>query len=187
MVGGWALRLQDRSDLRLFVIITSVSHTLYALLLSSIVYFCRVPSTSPAPKKGSISSVTTLPSGLTVVTETASLSSTIALTYPHAGSSNEGPAEGGAALANRYLSFKSGSGLSSALIIRNLEDVGATLFASAGRRGATLGFTASREHAAFVAPLLSTISSFEKWDVKEAQSLADTEVQEASSNAQVSL
>ena len=68
-----------------------------------------------------------------------------------------------------------------------MEDVGATLFASAGRRGATLGFTAAREHAAFVAPLLSTISSFEKWDVKEALSLADTEVQEASSNAQVSL
>lgn len=149
--------------------------------------FPGVPAISPAPKKGSLSSVTTLPSGLTIVTETASLTSTIALTYPHAGSSNESPSEAGASLANRYLAFKSGSGLSSALIIRNLEDVGATLFASAGRRGSTLGFTAARDHAAFVAPLLSTISSFEKWDVKEAQSLAASEVEEASSNAQVSL
>lgn len=162
-----------------------VANSLHSSNLSITKMICRVPFTSPAPKKGSISSVTTLPSGLTVVTENASLSSTIALTYPNAGSSNEGPTEAGAALANRYLSFKSGSGLSSALIIRNLEDVGATLFASAGRRGATLGFTAAREHATFVAPLLSTISSFEKWDVKEAQSFAAAEVEEASSNAQV--
>lgn len=134
-----------------------------------------VPTTSSTPRKASVASVTTLPYGLTIVTETASLTSTVALTYPQAGSSNEGPAEAGAALANRYLAFKSGSGLSSALIIRNLEDVGATLFAGAGRGGATVGFTAARESAAFVAPLLSTICSFEKWDVKEAQSLADTE------------
>ena len=146
----------------------------------------RIPSTSPSPKKASVSSVTTLPSGLTIVTENASLTSTLALTYPNAGSSNEGPSEGGAAIANRYLSFKSGSGLSSALIIRNLEDVGATLFSSAGRRGATVGFTAARENAAFVAPLLVTECSFEKWDVKEAQSLAGIEAGEATSNAQVS-
>jgi len=77
--------------------------------------------------------------------------------------------------------------LSSALIIRNLEDVGAELFASAGRRGATIGFTAARENAAFVAPLLATECSFEKWDVKEAIKLADTEAAEAVSNAQVVL
>ncbi len=145
----------------------------------------RIPSISPAPKKGSISSVTTLPSGLTVVTENASLTSTVALTFPTAGSSNEGPAEAGAAIANRYLSFKSGSGLSSALIIRNLEDVGASLFSSAGRRGATVGFTAAREHAAYVAPLLATSCSFEKWEVKEAQTLAAAEVEDTTSNAQV--
>lgn len=146
----------------------------------------RIPATSPAAKKGSASSVTTLPSGLTIVTEDASLSSTVALTFPSAGSSNEHPSESGAALANRYLAFKSGSGLSSALIVRNLEDVGASLFASAGRRGATVGFTAARENAAFVAPLLATECSFEKWDVKEAISLADVEAAEATSNAQVS-
>ena len=145
----------------------------------------RIPSTSPAPKKGSVSSVTTLPFGLTVVTESASLTSTVALTFPTAGSSNEGPAEAGAAIANRYLAFKSGSGLSSALITRNLEDVGASLFSSAGRRGATVGFTAAREHAAYVTPLLATRCSFEKWEVKEAQALATTEAKEATSNAQV--
>ena len=141
----------------------------------------RIPSTSPAPKKGSVSSVTTLPFGLTVVTESASLTSTVALTFPTAGSSNEGPAEAGAAIANRYLAFKSGSGLSSALITRNLEDVGASLFSSAGRRGATV----AREHAAYVTPLLATSCSFEKWEVKEAQALATTEAKEATSNAQV--
>ena len=131
--------------------------------------------------------MTTLPSGLTVVTEDASLTTTVALTYPNAGSSNEGPAEAGAALANRYLSFKSGSGLSSALILRNLEDAGASVFSSAGRRGATVGYTAARENAAFVAPLLVTECSFEKWDVKEAQELAGVEAAEATSNAQVSV
>eukprot|EP00579_Thalassiosira_antarctica_P001817 CAMPEP_0201867904 /NCGR_PEP_ID=MMETSP0902-20130614/1994_1 /ASSEMBLY_ACC=CAM_ASM_000551 /TAXON_ID=420261 /ORGANISM="Thalassiosira antarctica, Strain CCMP982" /LENGTH=428 /DNA_ID=CAMNT_0048393169 /DNA_START=24 /DNA_END=1310 /DNA_ORIENTATION=+ len=149
--------------------------------------FPGLPSTSPAPKKGSASSVTTLPSGLTIVTEDASLVSTLSLTYPNAGSSNEGPSEAGAAIANRYLSFKSGSGLSSALILRSLEDVGASVWSSAGRRGMTVGFTAARENAAFVAPLLVTECSFEKWDVKEAQDLAGVEAGEATSNAQVAL
>ena len=134
-----------------------------------------------------MSSVTTLPSGLTVVTENASLTSTVSLTFPNAGSSSEESSEAGAAIASRYLSFKSGSGLSSALIVRNIEDVGATPFSSAGRRGATVGFTAARENAAFIAPLLATQCSFEKWDVKEAQQLAATEAAEATSNAQVSL
>lgn len=149
--------------------------------------FPGIPPTSPAPKKGSVSSVTTLPSGLTVVTEDASLVSTLSLTYPNAGSSNEGPSEAGAALANRYLSFKSGSGLSSALILRSLEDVGASVWSSAGRRGATVAFTAPRENAAFVAPLLVTQCTFEKWDVMEARDLAGVEAGEAKSNAQVAL
>ena len=134
-----------------------------------------------------MSSVTTLPSGLTVVTENASLTSTVSLTFPNGGSSSEGPSEAGAAIASRYLAFKSGSGLSSALIVRNIEDVGATPFSSAGRRGATVGFTAAKENAAFIAPLLATQCTFEKWDVKEAQQLAAADVAEATSNAQVSL
>jgi predicted Zn-dependent peptidase len=115
------------------------------------------------------------------------LTSTVSLTFPNAGSSSEGPSEAGASIANRYLAFKSGSGLSSALIVRNIEDVGATPFSSAGRRGATVGFTAARENAAFIAPLLATECSFEKWDVKEAQQMAEMEAAEAVSNAQVSL
>mmetsp|Transcript_20103 Transcript_20103/g.28688 ORF Transcript_20103/g.28688 Transcript_20103/m.28688 type:complete len:423 (-) Transcript_20103:162-1430(-) len=149
--------------------------------------FPGLPSTSPGEKKGSVTSVTTLPSGLTVVTENASLTSTVSLTFPNAGSSSEASSEAGAAIASRYLSFKSGSGLSSALIVRNIEDVGATPFSSAGRRGATVGFTAAKENAAFIAPLLATQCSFEKWDVKEAQQLAAAEAAEATSNAQVSL
>mmetsp|Transcript_19627 Transcript_19627/g.42036 ORF Transcript_19627/g.42036 Transcript_19627/m.42036 type:complete len:428 (-) Transcript_19627:238-1521(-) len=149
--------------------------------------FPGVPATSPAPKKGSVSSATTLPSGLTIVTEDASLVSTVSLTYPNAGSSQEGPSEAGAAIANRYLSFKSGSGVSSTLLLRILEDGGASVFSSAGRRGATVGFTAAREKAAPFAPLLFTECSFEKWDVKEAQELAGAEGAEATSNAQVAL
>mmetsp|Transcript_13702 Transcript_13702/g.31266 ORF Transcript_13702/g.31266 Transcript_13702/m.31266 type:complete len:427 (-) Transcript_13702:720-2000(-) len=151
--------------------------------------FPDVATTSPSPKKGSSSSVTTLASGLTVVTEDASLISTVSLTFPNAGSSSEHTSEAGAALANRYLSFKSGSGLSSALIVRNLEDVGATLFSGAGRRGATLGYTAAKENATFVAPLLATAteSSFEKWDVKEAQGLAADESSKFASKPQAVL
>lgn len=156
-------------------------------MLTAAEEFPGLPSTSPAPKNGSVSSRTTLPSGLTVVTEDASLVSTLSLTYPRAGSSHEGPAEAGAAIANRYLSFKSGSDLSSALILRNLEDVGASVFSRAGRRGATVGFTAARENAAFVAPLLVTQCAFEKWDVMEARNAARAEVEEATSNAQVAL
>lgn len=166
---------------------TRVGATRGFSVLTAAEEFPGLPSTSPGSKKGSVSSVTTLPSGLTVVTENASLTSTVSLTFPNAGSSSEGPSEAGAAIANRYLSFKSGSGLSSALIVRNIEDVGATPFSSAGRRGATVGFTAARENAAFIAPLLATECSFEKWDVKEAQQLAGVEATDAASNAQVSL
>ena len=152
---------------------------------SNAIILHSLPSTSPTTQRGSASSVTTLPSGLTVVTENAALTTTVALTYPNAGSSNEGSAEAGAAIANRYLSFRSGSGLSSALIVRSLEDVGASVFSSAGRRGATVGYTALKENAAFVSPLLVTECSFEKWDVKEAQEMAGVEAADATSNAQV--
>jgi len=151
--------------------------------------FPDLPATSTATKKASSSSVTALPSGLTIVTEDASLVSTVSLTFPNAGSSNEHPSEAGAAIANRYLSFKSGSGLSSAMIIRNLEDVGASLFSFSGRRGASLGYTAAKENAAFVASLLATTteSSFEKWDVQEAQDLAAAESVEAAADPQAAL
>ena len=63
--------------------------------------------------------------------------------------------------------------------------MGASVFSSAGRRGATVGYTAAKENSAFVAPLLVTDCSFEKWDVKEAQELAGVEAADATSNAQV--
>eukprot|EP01082_Thalassiosira_pseudonana_P005051 g4497.t1 g4497 contig15:1157695-1159156(+) len=78
-------------------------------------------------------------------------------------------------------------GLSSAVIVRSVEDVGGQLFARAGRRGATVGYTALRENAAFVAPLLAAECSFEKWDVVEAVKLAGEEVGSVAGDAQVSL
>ena len=77
--------------------------------------------------------------------------------------------------------------MSSALITRSIEDVGATMFASAGRRGATMGFTALKENAAWISPLLAVQSGFEKWDVRDALKLAGVEVAEAKANAQVSI
>lgn len=60
------------------------------------------------------------------------------------------------------------------------------MFASAGRRGATVGYTALKENAAWIAPLLAVSSGFEKWDVRDAVKLAGKEVDEAKANAQVS-
>lgn len=65
--------------------------------------------------------------------------------------------------------------------------MGGQLFARAGRRGATVGYTALRENAAFVAPLLAAECSFEKWDVVEAVKLAGEEVGSVAGDAQVSV
>lgn len=147
--------------------------------------FPGIPSTSPTASTASSASVTTLPSGLTVVSENASSTSTISLTFPNAGSFAEtGTAESGAALANKFMSFKSGSGLSSALIVRNLEDEGASPFATVSRNGASMGYTTSPDKAEFLVPLLGTTCSFEKWDMKDALKMAKTDVTEAQSNAQ---
>jgi hypothetical protein len=129
--------------------------------------------------------VTTLASGLTIVSEDSSSTSTISLTFPRGGSADELLSEGGAALVNKNLAFKSGSGLSSALILRNLEDDGATPFSTAGRRGATVGFTAAPDKAVRLVPLLATSCSFEKWDMRDALKLSATEASVASENAQV--
>ena len=145
-----------------------------------------LPTSTPSTSPTLTPSITTLKTGLTIVTEPSSLTSTVSLTYPSAGSSSELPTEAGAALANRHLAFKSGKELSAALITRSIEDCGATMFASAGRRGATVGYTAMRESAGWLAPLLSVGSGFEKWDVRNAVGLAGKEVDEAKANAQVS-
>lgn len=129
--------------------------------------------------------MTTLPSGLTVVSEDASSTTTVTLTFPKAGSSNESVDEVGAALASKCLAFKSGSGLSSALIMRNFEDDGAIPFATAGRTSASVGFTSAPDKAVRLIPLLATNCSFEKWDVRDALASAVSESEEAMSSSQV--
>lgn len=116
------------------------------------------------------------------MSEDAATTSTITLTFPNAGSSSESLDEGGAALTNKCLAFKSGSGLSSLLILRNLEEDGATPFATADRYGATVGYTAAPDKAARLVPLLATTCTFEPWDVKDAQTIAGEEAKAASTN-----
>ena len=151
------------------------------------VFACRIPSTSPTPTKASSPSVSTLPNGLTVVTEDAASSTTVSMTYPKAGSADEMLSEQGAALVNKCLAFNTGSGISTMMIMRNIEDDGGVPFMTAGNFGATLGFTCPPENAARLAPLLATDCSFEKWDVRDAKKLAATEVEVAKSSAQVVL
>lgn len=144
--------------------------------------FPGIPATSPTASSVSKASVTTLPNGLTVVSETASTTSTISITYPSAGSSNESPSESGAALANKYLTLKSGSGLSAAIILRNLENAGATPFTNVTKFAATVGYTASKDQAARLVPLIATSSDYAKWDVRDVQSSAKVEADDANSN-----
>lgn len=122
---------------------------------------------------------------MTVVTEDAASSTTVSLTFPKAGSASEMLSEQGAALVNKCLAFQSGSGLSSLIIARNIEDDGGTPFSEADRFGATLGYTCPPEKAARLVPLLATDCTFEKWDVRDARKLAATEVEIAGSSAQV--
>eukprot|EP00978_Attheya_sp_CCMP212_P017228 scaffold45757_cov56-Attheya_sp.AAC.3 len=159
----------------------------FSSLLTMTDEFPGLPLTTPTPSKASSPSVTTLASGLTIVSEDSSSTSTVSLTFPRGGSADELLSEGGAALVNKNLAFKSGSGLSSALILRNLEDDGATPFSTAGRRGATVGFTAAPDKAVRLVPLLATSCSFEKWDMRDALKLSATEASVASENAQIAL
>jgi len=147
--------------------------------------FPGIPATTPQQSSAGSASVTTLPSGLTVVTENSSAVSTISLTYPNAGSSSE--TTPGTSIANKYLTFKSGSGLSSLVILRNFENDGATPFATAGRFGATVGYTASKDKAMRLMPLLATNCSFEKWDVKAAMDSVKVEAAQVAKCAETTL
>jgi len=149
--------------------------------------FPDLPSTSPTSSNASSSSITILPTGLTVVTEDASTTSTVTITFPTAGSSSETNYEAGAALANKAITFKSGSGLSSALILRTLESDGASPFTTAGRSGATVGFTCAPDKAQRLIPLLATECTFQKWDVREAIATADTITKSAMMDVQTVL
>lgn len=159
----------------------------FSALLTPVEEFPGVPATTPTASSASATSVTTLSNGLTVVSENASSTSTVSLTFPNAGSSSEAASESGSALANKYMSFKSGSGLSAANILRNLENDGATPFASVSRFSATVGYTAAKDKAARLVPLLATTSTFEKWDVRDAQKSAQVAAEEANASAQTVL
>lgn len=150
-------------------------------------YNHRLPSVTPTPAKAPSASVTTLPSGLKVVTEASSSTSTVTMTYPKAGSKEEMVDEHGAALLNKCLAFKSGSNMSTLFINRAIENAGGIPFVSAGRDGATLGYTVTPENAVGLVNMLAVDCSFEKWDVRDAKALAATEVEVASESAQVVL
>jgi hypothetical protein len=68
-----------------------------------------------------------------------------------------------------------------------LENDGATPFATSGRFGATVGYTASKDKAVRLIPLLATSCSYEKWDVRDALASAKVEVDAAMGNAQTVL
>ena len=147
----------------------------------------RLPSLYPEPAKASSVSVSSLPSGLTVVTEDASNTSTVTLTFPKAGSSNELLNEHGAAFTNKCMNFMSGSGLSTILINRTIEDDGGTPLSTLNRKSATVGFTVAPDKALGLLPLLATDCSFEKWDVRDAKAMASAESKVANESAQIVL
>lgn len=149
--------------------------------------FPDIPQSITGTAASTSPTLTTLPSGLTVITESTSPTSTISVTFPNAGSSNEMISEGGAALANKCLSLKSTPELSSLLILRTLENAGATPFTFAGRKGAGLGLTCPSGAGERLVPLLSPTSAFTKWDMKDAKKTAATTVSTAMGNAQTVL
>lgn len=122
-----------------------------------------------------------------VVTEDAASTSTVTMTFPKAGSGSEELGEQGAALVNKCLAFNSGSGLSTIMINRTIENEGAVPFASADRFSATLGYTVEPANAVGLVPLLATDCTFEKWDVRDAKALAGYQVTEANKSAQIVL
>jgi len=159
----------------------------FSALLEATEEYPGLPSITPTPAKASNASVTTLANGLVVVTEDAASTSTVTITYPKAGSGSEGLGEQGAALVNKCLAFNSGSGLSTVMINRTIENEGAIPFATADRTSATLGYTVEPANAIGLVPLLATDCTFEKWDVRDAKQLAEYQIVEANKSAQIVL
>jgi len=93
------------------------------------------------------------------------------MTYP-SGSASEQAGEAGAALAAKHMAFKSSSTSSSARILYDLELSGATPFSSVTRFSSTSGYTCSPDHAVDLLATLSTPSSFELWDMRDARAYA---------------
>lgn len=146
-----------------------------------------LPELSPERAKASQASISTLPSGLIVVTEDACSTSTVTMTYPKAGSASESLGEGGAALINKCLAFRGGSGLSTILINRTIENEGAAPFAKADRHKSTLGYTVEPDNALGLIPLLAIDCTFEKWDVRDAKKLANFQIEQANKSVEVVL
>ena len=146
-----------------------------------------LPKLSPEPARASQASISTLPSGLVVVTEDACSTSTVTMTYPKAGSATESIDEDGASLINKCMAFQSGSGLSTTLVNRTIENEGATPFAKADRSSATLGYTVEPDNALGLVPLLALDCSYEKWDLRDAKKLAKFQVEEANKSVEVVL
>jgi predicted Zn-dependent peptidase len=70
------------------------------------------------------------------------------------------------------MNFMSGSGLSTLLINRTIEDAGGTPFSSVSRHCAVVGYSVVAEKAVPLIPLLATDCTFEKWDMRDAKKLA---------------
>lgn len=160
---------------------------LFSSLLDPSEEFPGLPTLSPEPAEASKASVSTLPNGLIVVTEDVCSTSTVTMTYPKAGSGSESLNEQGAALLNKCMAFRSGSGLSTALVNRTIENEGATPFAKADRTSATLGYTVEPDNALDLVPLLALDCTMEKWDVRDAMKLAKYQIGEANKSVEVVL
>lgn len=151
--------------------------------------FYRLPSLVPTPAKATSASVTTLSNGLSVVTEDSCTLSSMTLTYPKAGSANESIGEHGAAFVNRFMNFKSASGMSTIYINRAIENCGGFPFTTVDRNSAVLGFTVVPEKAIALVPLLAATSNsnYEKWDIYDSLKLAEEYAAVSSESAQVVL
>jgi predicted Zn-dependent peptidase len=109
------------------------------------------------------------------------------MTFPNAGSASERVNEQGAALVNKCLAFHSGSDMSTIRIFRSIENCGGSPLVTWDRTKATIGYTVPPEYATTLVPLLAVDCSFEKWDVRDAKSLAQTETEAANASAQIVL
>jgi len=156
-------------------------------LVSMLEEFPGLPALRPESARASTPMVSTLSNGAVVVTENGASTSTVTMTFPGAGSGSEGFDQSGAALTNKCMMFRSGSGLSTAVILRNIDADGGATFTSVDRTSATIGFTIAPEKAARLVPLLATDCTFEKWDVRDAKTFAKLEIQVAAQSPQVSL
>jgi predicted Zn-dependent peptidase len=93
------------------------------------------------------------------------------MTYP-SGSASEQAGESGAALAAKHMAFKSSATSSSARILYDLENAGASPFSSVSRFSSTNGYTCAPEQAAGLLEMLSTPSAYELWDMRDARAYA---------------